>query len=173
MTAARVLPDNASLLRTWKGWERGEHLPSLQYQREIATTFGTVSTIIFGPTSADPVYRSANALVDGGTDTVELVERLRRSDLDNATLDTLRITVDRLCREYVSLPAPELHRECRVWLAQLTTPLDGRLTLAQHREVLVLAGWLNLAPGMRRVRHDRPAQRRGHPPSRPPDRARG
>jgi transcriptional regulator with XRE-family HTH domain len=147
MTADRVLPDDASLLRTWKGWERGQHLPGPQYQREIAATFGTVSAIIFGPTAVDPVYRAAATAVEGGTDTLELVERLRRSDLDNATLDTLRIKVDRLCSEYVSLPAGELRREARVWLAQLTQLLDARLTLAQHRDVLVLAGWLTLLLG--------------------------
>jgi transcriptional regulator with XRE-family HTH domain len=147
MTASRPLPDDASLLRTWKGWERGAHLPGRQYRREIAATFGTVSTILFGPTNAEPQFRAANLVVDSGTDTIELVERLRRSDLDNATLDTLRIKVDRLCSEYVSLPPAELRRESRVWLAQLTQLLDARLTLAQHRDVLVLAGWLTLLLG--------------------------
>ncbi|MGH3173930.1 MAG: hypothetical protein ACRDPF_08710 [Streptosporangiaceae bacterium] len=37
-----------------------------------------------------------------GMDTLELVSRLQRSDLDQATLDGLRIMADRLCSEYRS-----------------------------------------------------------------------
>jgi transcriptional regulator with XRE-family HTH domain len=147
MTSSRVLPEDPSLLRTWKGWERGDHLPGVQYQKEIAATFGTVSATIFGPAGVDPLYRAANAVVDESAGTLELVERLRRSDVDEATLDTLRITVDRLCSEYAALPAAELRREGRVWMAQLTNLLESRLTLSQHREILVLAGWLALLIG--------------------------
>jgi hypothetical protein len=79
--------------------------------------------------------------------TLELVERIRRSDLDRASLDTLTITVERLCSEYAFMPSADLRREGQAWMAKLVQLLDARLTLAQHREVLVLAGWLALLVG--------------------------
>ena len=79
--------------------------------------------------------------------TLDLIERIRRSDLDRASLDTLTITVERLCSDYAVMPSADLRVEGRAWMAKLVHLLDGRLTLAQHREVLVLAGWLALLVG--------------------------
>ncbi|GAB3265166.1 hypothetical protein GCM10027456_48420 [Kineosporia babensis] len=82
-----------------------------------------------------------------GMETLEIVSRLRRSDIDNATLDALRITVDRLCSEYAYLPADQLLIEGRNWLNRIASMQSQRLTLSQHREVLTLAGWLALLVG--------------------------
>jgi hypothetical protein len=49
-----------------------------------------------------PRSDTADVLAMGGMDTLELVSRLQRSDLDQATLDGLRIMADRLCSEYAS-----------------------------------------------------------------------
>ena len=45
----------------------------------------------------------ADVLAVTGMDT--LVSRLQRSDLDQATLDGLRIMADRLCSEYPYMPS--------------------------------------------------------------------
>jgi tetratricopeptide (TPR) repeat protein len=82
-----------------------------------------------------------------GMDTLELVGRLQRSDLDQATLDGLRIMADRLCSEYPFLPADQLLIEGRAWLRRITSLQGQRLTLKQHREILVLAGWVALLVG--------------------------
>jgi len=82
-----------------------------------------------------------------GMDTLELVSRLQRSDLDEATLNGLRITADRLCSEYPFLPSDQLLIEGRAWLRRTTTFRGQRLTLAQHREILVQAGWIALLIG--------------------------
>lgn len=140
------------LLRTYKGWEAGEHRPGPFYQPIIARTLGTVSAAIFGPGEDKvPVPVAAPASTDllstHGMHTLEIVSRLRRSDVDAVTLDAVRVTVDRLCCEYPYMSSAELRREGRQWLAHLTRLLDSKLTLAQHREVLVLAGWLALLVG--------------------------
>jgi hypothetical protein len=82
-----------------------------------------------------------------GMDTLELVSRLQRSDLDQATLDGLRIMADRLCSEYPFMPADQLLTEGRSWLRRITTLQGQRITLRQHREILVLAGWVALLVG--------------------------
>lgn len=57
-------------------------------------------------------------------DTVDLLSRLRSSDVDNATLDALRIMTDRLCSDYVDLPADQLVAESRHWLGRIVDLLD-------------------------------------------------
>jgi transcriptional regulator with XRE-family HTH domain len=148
MQADRPLPGDTHLLRMWKNWERGKHRPRPEYQRLIAAAFGSVSAAIFGPNPATAVLPPESDLVVPACDnTLELVERIRRSDLDRASLDTLAITVERLCSEYAFMPSADLRREGQAWMAKLVQLLDARLTLAQHREVLVLAGWLALLVG--------------------------
>ncbi|NEW59635.1 XRE family transcriptional regulator, partial [Nocardia cyriacigeorgica] len=56
-------------------------------------------------------------------------------------------TAERLCCEYPYTDPHELHVEGTNWLRRITSLLDGRLTLAQHREVLELAGWVALLVG--------------------------
>jgi tetratricopeptide (TPR) repeat protein len=82
-----------------------------------------------------------------GLDTMEILTRLRASSIDQATLDGLSITVDRLCSEYPYMQSDALLFEGRQWLRRITAVLDQRLTLKQHQEVLTLAGWLALLVG--------------------------
>jgi tetratricopeptide (TPR) repeat protein len=84
----------------------------------------------------------AELAAGAGMDTVEIITRLRSSSIDEATLDGLRITVDRLCSEYPYMPAAELLVEGKAWLRRMIAMLDRRLTLGQHREILTMAGWL-------------------------------
>lgn len=134
-----------SLLRQWKRWESGEVMPGEFYQPIIAATFGTTTYAIFpAPPKRDA---SADLLSASGMDTLELVSRLQRSDLDQATIDGLRITAERLCSEYPYVPSDQLLAEGRTWLRRIATLRGQRLTLAQHRELLVQAGWIALLIG--------------------------
>lgn len=143
--APKPLPEGSSMVRQWKRWESGEVMPSEFYQPIIAATFGTVTHAIF------PVAgrRDGNAEVAAvsGMETLDIISRLQASDVDNATLDALRITTDRLCSEYPYLPSAQLVAEGRQWLKRVAALQSQRLTLAQHREVLALSGWLALLIG--------------------------
>jgi hypothetical protein len=72
------------------------------------------------------------------------VSRLQRSDLDQATLDGLRIMADRLCSEYLFMPGDLVLVEGRSCLRRIVSFQGQRLTLSQHREVLTLAVWIAL-----------------------------
>jgi hypothetical protein len=139
---AKDLPSNASLLRQYKRWEAGEVTPKDFYQPIIAATFGTVTHAMF------PVAPKRDADCDilavTGMNTLELVSRLQRSDLDQATLDGLRIMADRLCSEYPFMPSDQLLLEGRSWLRRVVSLQGQRLTLSQHREILTLGGWIAL-----------------------------
>src|ERR1700722_14979970 len=79
--AAKELPDSSSLLRQYKRWETGEVTPKEFYQPIIAATFGTVTHAMF---PVAPKHDADDALAVTGLDTLELVSRLQRSDLDEA-----------------------------------------------------------------------------------------
>lgn len=84
---ARELPDSASLLRQYKRWEAGEVEPDRGravplYKPIIAATFGTVTHAMFPV--APKRDADADVLAVTGMDTLELVSRLQRSDLDQA-----------------------------------------------------------------------------------------
>jgi len=138
--APSELPGKESLLRRVHSWESGATCPDDFYKPIIAKTFGTVTGAIWpvaGSRDAD-----AELVAGAGMDTLEVLTRLRASTVDAATLESLRITVDRLCSEYPHLPAQQLLVEGRTWLRRITTMLDRQLTLTQHRELLSMAGWL-------------------------------
>jgi hypothetical protein len=69
------------------------------------------------------------------------------SDLGQGTLDTLQEAAELLCRAYPSASAGELRTRTRQRLSYISRLLGGRLTLAQHRELLVTIGWLALLLG--------------------------
>lgn len=132
-----------SLVRQWKEWEAGRVKPK-HWARFIAATFGTVEHDLF---PAEPVAADSDLITVTGMDTAELIARLQRSTVDDATLRAARLTVDRLCTEYRYRAADDLMIEGREWLARITRLLEQHLTLAQHREALSLAGQLALLVG--------------------------
>lgn len=139
------LPSKATLKRRWHEWEAGDHLPGDFYQPIIARTFGTARFALFP--AAGRRDGDSELVVATGMDTLDILARVQRSDVDTATLDALRITVDRLCSEYPYLPSEQLVLEGRQWLRRVADLRSQRLTLSQHREVLALAGWLALLVG--------------------------
>ena len=123
MQSDRPLPDGANLLRMWKNWEHGKHRPRPEYQRLIATTFGRSRPRSSVPRSSARRHGAEpELLVPAADDTLELVERIRHSDLDRASLDTLTITVERLCSEYSYMPSVDLRREGQAWMVKLVQP---------------------------------------------------
>ncbi|MEO3811938.1 helix-turn-helix transcriptional regulator [Sphaerisporangium sp. B11E5] len=79
--------------------------------------------------------------------TMELAQQLQASDVGPGTLEALAEAVDLLCRAYPVVPAATLRDRTQKRLAQINRLLSGRLTLAQHRELLVITGWLTALLG--------------------------
>lgn len=86
-------------------------------------------------------------IANTGMDTLELIQRIRSSSINPATLDALKITVEQLCCDYAHSDAHELMSTGRDWLSKVTDLLDNRLTLSQHRDILNNAGMLALLVG--------------------------
>ncbi|WP_328400320.1 XRE family transcriptional regulator [Nocardia sp. NBC_00403] len=144
LKSSHNLPTDSTLLRNWRRWESGESRPDDFYAPIIAAAFDTVTAAFFPKARPN---RDDELLSATGMDTLEFIGRLRMSDVSTATLDAIRITAERLCCEYPYADPHDLHIEGTAWLRRITSLLDGRLTLLQHREILVLAGWVALLVG--------------------------
>ncbi|MBX6169627.1 MAG: helix-turn-helix domain-containing protein [Thermobispora bispora] len=79
--------------------------------------------------------------------TMELAQQLQASDVGTGTLEALAEAVDLLCRAYPVVSAATLRDRTQKRLAQVTRLLSGRITLDQHRELLVITGWLTALLG--------------------------
>jgi len=79
--------------------------------------------------------------------TMELAQQLQASDVGAGTLEALAEAVDLLCRAYPVVSAATLRDRTHKRLAQVNGLLGGRITLAQHRELLVITGWLTALLG--------------------------
>ncbi|WP_424535513.1 hypothetical protein ACOZ38_36325 [Sphaerisporangium viridialbum] len=84
--------------------------------------------------------------------TMELAQQLQASDVGNGTLEALAEAVDLLCRAYPIVPTATLRDRTQKRLAQVSRLLSGPITLEQHRELLVITGWLTALLGC--VHHD-------------------
>ncbi|MGW2865910.1 XRE family transcriptional regulator [Streptomyces sp. NPDC001205] len=138
----RPLPDEETLLRYWRRWEGGVF--PRDYQALVARTFGTVEDAFFPRSERDG---RAEIFAVSGMDTVEVLARMRASDVDESTLDAIRITTDRLCSDYAHMPSEQLLIEGNAWLKRVEGMQHQRLSLAHHREVITQAGWLALLVG--------------------------
>ncbi|WBB97180.1 XRE family transcriptional regulator [Solwaraspora sp. WMMA2080] len=143
--ASEPLPSDIALLRNWKRWEAGSSEPDVFYKTLIAKTYGTVTAAFFPRQGGANI--EADLLADSGLETLEILSRIRASDVSAAMLDALRIAADRLCCEYPYTPPYQLYVEGKAWLRRLMSLMDRRLTLAQHKEVLSLAGLVALLVG--------------------------
>ena len=136
-------------------WESGEvRWPSPVYRRALKDVTGRdpsqLGFISNGQAAAPPAridaaeaFRSEAELVD----TLDLARMVSVSDIGQGTLDTLQEAAELLCRAYPSASAAELRARTKQRLGYVTRLLHGRLTLAQHRELLVTIGWLALLLG--------------------------
>lgn len=135
-----------SISRRWKAWEAGENKPDDFYAPLVAAVLGTVTSSLFPPEETK-ANTELDLLSATGMDTLEIVSRLQASDVNDATLEGVRLTVDKLCSEYSRQPPQELIPEGRQWLRRLVEMQEQRLNFRQRRESYELAGWLTLLVG--------------------------
>ncbi|RMI37170.1 hypothetical protein EBO15_36515 [Actinomadura harenae] len=86
----------------------------------------------------------APSLISSDIELMELANRAEASDVGAGTLDLLDVAIERLCCDYPTVAADDLCVRGRAHLDHVLSLLDSRTTLAQHRELLVDAGWLTV-----------------------------
>jgi transcriptional regulator with XRE-family HTH domain len=139
-------------------WESGEvRWPSPPYRRALKEVTGFAPAQLgFIPRDQPADGRAVSTRIEPAEafrseaelfDTMDLDRMVTVSDLGQGTIDTLQEAADLLCRAYPSASAPELRARTKQRLSYITRLIGGRLTLDQHRELLVTAGWLALLLG--------------------------
>jgi hypothetical protein len=83
------------------------------------------------------------AVPGGDLGLMALARRAEASDLGGGTLELLQASADQLCRDYPTVDPRVLSDQARTRLGYVTDLLGKRVTLAQHRDLLVIAGWLS------------------------------
>lgn len=85
---------------------------------------------------------------DGGSGdeigALELARRAAATDVGTATVDRLERAVDSLAIAYPGTAPAALLRRVRAHLGYVTTLLDARKTLTEHRRLLTVGSWLSL-----------------------------
>jgi transcriptional regulator with XRE-family HTH domain len=119
-------------------WERGLHQPAPRYARLLSLLLDRPADELGLPTPGDgPVVPRAG-------DTFELARHAAATDIDPAELESLERAVDRLSREYSSIPPNVLLPRVQQRLWQVDRALRDRMTHLQHRQLLDASGWLHL-----------------------------
>jgi tetratricopeptide (TPR) repeat protein len=65
-----------------------------------------------------------------------------RTDIGPGTIESMYTIFDKLCRDYPSASASELQRKLKRLYARLMRLRQGRMTFAQHKELIALSGWV-------------------------------
>ncbi|MEU6034057.1 helix-turn-helix transcriptional regulator [Actinomadura sp. NPDC047616] len=75
---------------------------------------------------------------------LELARRVAASDVGDETLTVLEMTVDDLASAYPRTSPAELLARIRRHLGYVSRLLDTRMTLTEHRRLVLVGGWLSL-----------------------------
>jgi transcriptional regulator with XRE-family HTH domain len=130
--------------------ERGEQTPQAYNRRRWAealeASLGELDRLLAGDEAVAGRWgwTTVEAPDLGDVEAIELIRRVEASDAGRATLDALERGVDRLCRSYTNTPPADLLEPLRAYRSYVVQLLDGHVTLAQRRDLMVLAGWLSL-----------------------------
>jgi hypothetical protein len=142
---ARLVPCNpghVSNLRSGKARPSPELAGTLDDRLDAG---GTLSAL--APAPAPRRAPSAAVAGDGLAEEIAALDLARLTELTEVgtgTLERLELAVDDLATAYPGTSPAELNVRVRAYLGYAGRLLDGRMTLAEHRRLLVVAGWLSV-----------------------------
>lgn len=150
----------AALKTQLSRWENGHVTPDYYYQRLLCELYGsTPGELGFGiqelpsghvrESGTGTVVTPADTL---GTEhelfrTMELSRLLDGSGIGVGTLDALEEATDLLCRAYPKTPSSALKVRTKQRLKSVIDLLGSHITIDQHRQLLVVAGWMTALLG--------------------------
>ena len=126
----------------------GARLPSPEAAQDLDDALDAAGAV--RQAAASCAQRQDKQQPDGNLGLIELARRAGASDLGGGTLELLATSTDRLCRDYPTVDPQVLSGRARAHLRHVTDLIGKRVTLTQHRDLLVLAGAASLHPLRRR-----------------------
>jgi transcriptional regulator with XRE-family HTH domain len=139
----RHMPKLEDLRRMIRGYEAGEHVPRGRNRLLYCVVFELTEAELFGADATRPVPMPVTT-TDDEIEALELMRRAAASDVGTETLERFEHAVDDLAIAYHRTHPAELLGRIRRHLGYLADLLDARKTLAEHRRLLVIGGWLSL-----------------------------
>jgi transcriptional regulator with XRE-family HTH domain len=118
--------------------ETGRRRPTLAIARGLDDALAAHGRL------AGMLHAAAPGNDDSEIDAIELARRVSASDVGNETLDRLERAADTMAMAYARTPPAELLPRVRRHLDYVSSLVDARKTLAQHRRLLVVGGWFAL-----------------------------
>ena len=135
-------------------WEAGDVTwPSAGYRKALQEVTGLdPQELGFSPPrkqNGHKLIAAANTLETEGElfSTMELARLLDGADVGVGTLDSLEEAADLLSRSYPKTPSPVLKARIKKRLEHVINLLGKRITIDQHRKLLVIAGWMTALLG--------------------------
>jgi transcriptional regulator with XRE-family HTH domain len=120
-------------------WEQGRRRPRRYWLQWLAVVFG------ISLADLDDLAKLASPTIDTDeAEAIELRQRVAASDVGRHTLEQLELAVDELAIAYPSSPPDLLLLRTRRHLGYVSTLLDARKTVAEHRRLVVVGSWLSL-----------------------------
>ena len=142
---ARMVPCNPGHISNLRS---GKARPSPELARTLDDRLdagGALAALTPGAAPRRP--QPAASARDGVAEEIAALDLARLAELTEvgtATVERLELAVDELATAYPGTPPAELNSRVRGYLGYTRRLLDGRMTLAEHRRLLVVAGWLSL-----------------------------
>src|SRR6266487_4300809 len=75
-------------------------------------------------------------------DIMLMLQEADRTDIGPGTMEGLYAVFDKLCRDYPSAAIIDLQRKLKRIYAHIMRLRQGRMTFAQHKELIALSGWV-------------------------------
>jgi transcriptional regulator with XRE-family HTH domain len=118
----------------------GSRLPSPETAQDLDDALNAGGSLARAAAAAVHVPQGRPA--DGDLGLTELARRTQVSDVGAGTVELLATATDRMCRDYPVVEPRLLSDRAGTHLRYVTDLLSKRVTLAEHRELLVISGWL-------------------------------
>jgi transcriptional regulator with XRE-family HTH domain len=145
---ARMVPCNPGHISNLRS---GKAQPSPELAQALDERLGAGGTLrALAPARVHHGPEPAVAWDDGAADEIAALDLGRlaeATEVGTGTVERLELAVDELATAYPGTPPAELLGRVRAYLAYLGRLLDARTTLAEHRRLLVVGGWLSLLAG--------------------------
>ena len=142
---ARLVPCNPGHISNLRS---GKARPSPELARMLDDRLDAGGALAaLAPEAAPRRPQPAASADDGVAEEIAALDLARLTDLTEVgtgTVERLELAVDELATAYSGTPPAELNSRVRGYLGYTRRLLDGRMTLAEHRRLLVVAGWLSL-----------------------------
>jgi transcriptional regulator with XRE-family HTH domain len=142
---ARMVPCNPghiSNLRSGKANPSPELAGSLDDRLDAGGTLRALA-LAPAPRKPQPAVRWQDSTADELA-ALDLIQRAEATDAGAGTVERLELAVDELATAYPGTPPGELLGRVGGYLGYVSRLLDARTTLAEHRRLLVVGGWLSL-----------------------------